>query len=172
MSHSMVAAAAAAGAFLWTQDKPECCGIAGFIGQNPQKDNAVEYLMEGLTILQNRGYDSAGICTVTSDGDLATTKYASVGSTSDSINLLQADAPGRHAGDTIGIAHTRWATHGGRTDENAHPHMDYKNRIGLCHNGTIENSTELKQELLAKGIPFKSETDTEVIVNLIGHYMD
>lgn len=168
----MVAAAAAAGAFLWTQDKPECCGIAGFIGQSPQKDNAVEYLMEGLTILQNRGYDSAGICTISPNQDLVVTKFASVGSTSDSITLLGKEAPARHDGHLAGIAHTRWATHGGRTDENAHPHLDYKGRVALCHNGTIENAPAIKQQLQEAGIPFKSETDTEVIVNLIGHYMD
>ncbi len=107
-----------------------------------------------------------------------------------------------HAGDTIGISHTRWATHGGmlytfddfapvhliliprmcrcaidllysgKTDENAHPHSDHKDRLALVHNGTIENSSALKAELEAKGIPFRSQTDTEVIVQLIGTYLD
>jgi glucosamine--fructose-6-phosphate aminotransferase (isomerizing) len=157
---------------VWGTHEAECCGIVGFIGKEPAKDNAVEYLLEGLTILQNRGYDSAGVCTVNANGNLVATKYASVGSTSDSINLLKADAPERHYQHTLGIAHTRWATHGGRTDANAHPHLDYKQRIGLCHNGTIENSADIKKELMALGIPFKSETDTEVIGNLIGHLMD
>ena len=146
----------------------ECCGIIAFIGDEP----AAPYLLEGLHILQNRGYDSAGLTTINGEGQLVTTKYASKGSTSDSIKLLQADAMPRHAADRSGIAHTRWATHGGKTDANAHPHVDYRQRIALVHNGTIENSSELKAELEALGIPFTSETDTEVIAQLIGHHLD
>jgi len=172
-SKMAAAAAAGVGALVLGSDRPECCGIIGFIGSDPVKDNAVEYLLEGLSILQNRGYDSAGVATLSASGDeLLCSKFASVGSTSDSIGLLTAEAPKVHKGNVIGIGHTRWATHGGRTDENAHPHLDYKNRIALCHNGTIENSLTLKKELMAKGIPFKSQTDTEVIVNMIGNYMD
>lgn len=149
-------------------DQAEACGIVGYLGADP----AVDHLLEGLHILQNRGYDSAGIATINSEGDLVTSKFASVGSTSDSIAILKTEAPGAHNKDTVGIAHTRWATHGGRTDENAHPHSDYKNRIALVHNGTIENYAELKAELEAEGMTFKSNTDTEVIANLIGHYLD
>ena len=159
-----------AAACLWTGPRSlaECCGIIAFIGDEP----ATPYLLEGLHILQNRGYDSAGLSTINSAGELVTTKYASAGSTSDSIKLLQADAVPRHGGDRSGIAHTRWATHGGKTDANAHPHLDYKRRVALVHNGTIENSSELKAELEAHGVPFTSETDTEVIAQLIGHYLD
>ena len=146
----------------------ECCGIIAFIGD----EAAAPYLLEGLHILQNRGYDSAGLTTINGEGELVTTKYASKGSTSDSIKLLQADAMPRHGSDRSGIAHTRWATHGGKTDANAHPHLDYRKRIALVHNGTIENSSELKAELEAVGIPFTSETDTEVIAQLIGHHLD
>lgn len=146
----------------------EACGIVAFVGKEP----AVGFLMEGLQILQNRGYDSAGIATLTPDGKVVCTKFASKGSTSDCIDLLNQAAPAVHSGNRAGIAHTRWATHGGKTDENAHPHTDSKNRIALVHNGTIENMRELKAELEALGIHFKSQTDTEVIAQLVGVYLD
>eukprot|EP00742_Colponemidia_sp_Colp-10_P003687 GILJ01003925.1.p1 GENE.GILJ01003925.1~~GILJ01003925.1.p1 ORF type:complete len:697 (+),score=134.08 GILJ01003925.1:1936-4026(+) len=146
----------------------ENCGIVAYIGE----DNAVPHLLEGLTILQNRGYDSAGVSTVDADGKvMLTTKYASAGSTSDSIDLMKKDAS-KHQGHKVGIAHTRWATHGGKTDANAHPHVDRLGRVALVHNGTITNWKELKDELTAKGIDFKSETDSEVIVQLLGSYLD
>lgn len=145
------------------------CGIVAFVGDEP----ATPYLLEGLQILQNRGYDSAGIATLSqSTGSLVSSKFASVGSTSDCIDLLVQHAPGRHDGDTLGIAHTRWATHGGKTDANAHPHLDSKERVAIVHNGTIENSGQLKAELQKQGVQFKSQTDTEVIAQLIGHYLD
>jgi len=152
----------------------KACGIMGMVSTN---EEVVDYLLEGLTILQNRGYDSAGIATITSNDtdantSLLCTKYASRGSTSDSLSLLSSECPTIHKQNKCGIAHTRWATHGAKTDNNAHPHCDYLNRIAVVHNGTIENCTEIKNELKAKGITFKSETDTEVIANLIGYYLD
>mmetsp|Transcript_18566 Transcript_18566/g.27790 ORF Transcript_18566/g.27790 Transcript_18566/m.27790 type:complete len:661 (+) Transcript_18566:102-2084(+) len=159
---------AAVSAWQWGMDVADACGIVGYVGQ----ENAVEYLLEGIHILQNRGYDSAGIATIDSENKLQITKYASLGTTSDSIERLQKDAPDRHKGHKSGIGHTRWATHGGKTDENAHPHTDYKNRIALVHNGTIENSDRIKESLMKLGIPFKSQTDTEVIAQLIGHHLD
>lgn len=148
--------------------KSECCGIVGVIGE----DNAAEFLLEGLQILRNRGYDSAGIATVAEkDSNIAITKYASRDTTSDSIDLVRKNVH-KHLGHTTGIAHTRWATHGGKTDVNAHPHTDRLNRIALIHNGTINNSHELKKELQDAGIKFKSETDTEVIAQLIGTFLD
>ena len=78
----------------------------------------------------------------------------------------------KHAGHITGIAHTRWATHGGKTDLNAHPHCDEKERIALIHNGTINNAYDLKKYLQEKGIKFLSETDTEVIAKLVGTYLD
>merc|ERR1719197_305749 len=123
-------------------------------------------------VLRNRGYDSAGIATLEpSSGEVTVSKYASVGSTADCIDLLRSKTS-HHTGHHVGIAHTRWATHGGKTDENAHPHTDEKNRIALVHNGTIENAAALKKELKSLGIAFSSQTDTEVIAQLIGHYMD
>jgi len=148
--------------------KVDACGIVGYVGD----ENAVDFLLEGLHILQNRGYDSMGVATINKEGALLTSKFASKGSTSDSIDLLTQHAPGVHSGDMIGIAHSRWATHGGKTDANAHPHSDWKNRIALVHNGTIENYAELKEELEKSGIPFRSQTDTEVIANLIGVYLE
>jgi len=148
------------------------------MGMISQDEYVVDYLLEGLTILQNRGYDSAGIATITTSdvantaNDLVCTKYASKGTTSDSLDMLQSECPRIHKKDKCGIAHTRWATHGGKTDRNAHPHMDWKDRIAIVHNGTISNCAEIKDELKQKGIVFQSETDTEVIANLIGFYLD
>jgi len=158
--------------YLSEYNNPQCCGIMGMVSTD---ENVVDYLLEGLAILQNRGYDSAGIATVTSDAEnsaLQCTKYASKGTTSDSLDQLQSECPVKHRHDRCGIAHTRWATHGGKTDMNAHPHCDEKGRIALVHNGTISNCTELKNELKARGVTFRSETDTEVIANLIGFYLD
>jgi glucosamine--fructose-6-phosphate aminotransferase (isomerizing) len=181
--------------------KAENCGIVGVVGG---AEDASNFLLEGLLILRNRGYDSAGtlpvwrelflsfpvqnlyagtffhgvcagIATVAPENadakELLITKYASRASTSDSIDLVMANASS-HKGHFAGIAHTRWATHGGKTDANSHPHVDYKQRVAVIHNGTINNSYELKDELQAKGIKFSSETDTEVIAQLIGVALD
>lgn len=148
--------------------KSENCGIVGVVGS----DDANSFVLEGLTILRNRGYDSAGIATVSADSKtLYVTKYASRESTCDSIDLVKSNCA-KHVGHITGIGHTRWATHGGKTDLNAHPHTDYKDRVAIIHNGTINNSYDLKKELKSKGIAFKSETDTEVIAHLIGLYLD
>merc|ERR1712153_24202 len=172
---AMAAAAAAAG-LLGLQlgfNQVDNCGIVGYIGSAPDhQPKAVDILMEGLTILQNRGYDSCGVATISDEGKISSTKYASKGSTSDSIQILGREVTKKHAGHMMGIAHTRWATHGGRTDENSHPHMDEKERVALVHNGTTENYAELKKELTDAGYTFKSQTDTEGIVQLIGQGLD
>mmetsp|Transcript_3598 Transcript_3598/g.6956 ORF Transcript_3598/g.6956 Transcript_3598/m.6956 type:complete len:715 (+) Transcript_3598:311-2455(+) len=150
-------------------DTAKCCGIAGVVGA---KGDARDYLIEGLTILKNRGYDSAGIATMAKDDpSLVVTKYASEGEKADGLNLVdkKSDVSDGH---NIGIAHTRWATHGGKTDANAHPHTDSSGKIALVHNGTLNNANELRKELQSKGHVFNSETDTEVIAKLIGEYYE
>ena len=106
----------------------ETCGIVGVVGG----DDARSILLEGLTVLQNRGYDSAGMATISAENALVVTKYASAGSTHDCIDLVRENSL-RHKNHNLGIAHTRWATHGGKTDLNAHPHTDSKGRVvRLC----------------------------------------
>lgn len=147
------------------------CGISGFIGN----DQAFDYLMFCLKMLQNRGYDSAGLATIDDDGKLTVCKHAS-GDGGDKASALDVLANDGNAGllkGRIGIGHTRWATHGAKTDVNSHPHLDHTGQFALCHNGIIENYAEIKTELINKhNITFKSQTDTEVIVNLISVYYD
>lgn len=155
------------GACVLGNHEAENCGIVGVVGSSDSK----EFLLEGLTILRNRGYDSAGIASLSDDNKLLVTKYASRDTTSDSIDLVRA-ASDKHTGHNAGIGHTRWATHGGKTDFNAHPHTDSKKRVAVVHNGTINNSYELRKLLTSQGVEFTSETDTEVIAHLIGQYLD
>ena len=135
------------------------CGIVGYVGNK----KACPVLIEGLKRLEYRGYDSAGICVYTSKKLLA---HKAAGRIAMLEKLVNAD-PGIQEG-TIGIAHTRWATHGQPNELNAHPHFDDTGRIALVHNGIIENYSTLKQFLLNKGHVFKSETDTEVLAHLVG----
>lgn len=142
------------------------CGIIGVVGDT----DSVSIIIDGLSILESRGYDSAGVATVSDAGTIVTTKFAS-GIAPDAIVKLR-EHINDHVGNRSGVGHTRWATHGGKTDANAHPHSDMKNRIALVHNGIIENAHKLKADLEASGIIFKSQTDTEVIAQLIGKYLD
>lgn len=140
------------------------CGICGCLGNR----EAISYILNGLRILQNRGYDSAGICCL-KDGEFIVRKRASVAGSVMAVDYLES-IQDDFAESCIGIGHTRWATHGAPTDINSHPHLDYTGRFALVHNGIIENYRELKKFLMEQGVVFKSDTDTEVIVNLIGFY--
>jgi len=133
------------------------CGIIGYIGTKP----APSVILEGLRRLEYRGYDSAGLCIVR-DGKFELRKKTG------RINDLAALLRRQPATGVMGIGHTRWATHGPPTDENAHPHLDQSGKLALVHNGVIENHQQLKERLLAKGHKFASQTDTEVLAHLIG----
>jgi len=129
------------------------CGIFGYTGN---KTNAANIILEGLKGLEYRGYDSWGIA-IKVDGKIESEKH--VGKIGEAKTILPTS--------TIGIGHTRWATHGGVTVENAHPHTDCKKQVAVLHNGIVENFQELKEDLIKKGHEFVSETDTEVISHLI-----
>jgi glucosamine--fructose-6-phosphate aminotransferase (isomerizing) len=132
------------------------CGIVGYVGPRP----APPLLLEGLKRLEYRGYDSAGV-SITNGNGLETRKAAG------KISKLEAVMNGSPMHGTVGIAHTRWATHGPPTECNAHPHHDCTNTIAVVHNGIIENASTLKAQLEARGHTFRSETDTEVLAHLI-----
>jgi len=137
------------------------CGIVGYVGSK----EAEPVLVEGLRRLEYRGYDSSGIATLTGP-HLHLRKCA--GRIADLAKLLsQRPAPG-----CVGISHTRWATHGAATDSNAHPHLGGDHLVAVVHNGIIENYAALKRQLQQEGVVFKSETDTEVIAQLIAHYLN
>jgi glutamine---fructose-6-phosphate transaminase (isomerizing) len=131
------------------------CGIVGYIGSQ----NATPVLIEGLSRLEYRGYDSAGIAVL---GPRGTQVFRKVGRVRD----LEASLPRRLAGK-IGIGHTRWATHGPATEDNAHPQTSEDGRISVVHNGIIDNAASLRERLDARGVKFTSETDTEVIAHLV-----
>jgi len=137
------------------------CGIVGYIG----KRNAVTVLLNGLQRLEYRGYDSAGL-SIIEDGRLLTFKKQ--GKVKELVKILE----GKVLNATVGIAHTRWATHGEPSDINAHPHHDNSGNISIVHNGIIENYSSLKQMLTSKGYRFISATDTEVLAVLIGYFYE
>ena len=130
------------------------CGIFGYCGTRP----AADILLDGLQSLEYRGYDSAGLYVAGHGAEKAVGKVA----------VLAKQVAARHPQGTIGIAHTRWATHGEPTLKNAHPHCDMSETIWLVHNGIIENWRQIKEGLTAQGITFNSDTDTEILVKLIG----
>lgn len=138
------------------------CGIVGYIG----KREACPILLKGLSRLEYRGYDSAGVALINDNGNLVI--YKTKGKVSDLEHAIE----GKDQSGNVGIAHTRWATHGEPNDVNAHPHFSESGNLALIHNGIIENYRSLKTELQNQGYHFKSETDTEVIIQLIQYIMD
>ncbi len=138
------------------------CGIVGYVGTQ----QAVPIIMDGLKKLEYRGYDSAGIAVLEPAGSLAIRRA------SGKLKNLENSLAETAVTGTFGIGHTRWATHGRPTEENAHPHRDSKGEIVVVHNGIVENYLALRHELSAKGHTFLSETDTEVIAHLVGDYFD
>ena len=135
------------------------CGIVGYVG----KQKAVSVILEGLKRLEYRGYDSTGVAILQDSGISIVKKVGRV------ANLSKEPAIARLVGST-GIGHTRWATHGGVTEANAHPHLSSDGKFALIHNGVIENYSQMKVFLQSKGYTFKSETDTEVLCNLIAYH--
>lgn len=138
------------------------CGIVGYLGQ----DDAWPIIYEGLKRLEYRGYDSAGIAIVDSSGELHLRK------TVGKVNGLDATVIGPHPHGSVGLGHTRWATHGRPSHANAHPHTDCYDRVVVVHNGIVENYLELKHRLIESGHVFESETDTEVLTHLVEEGMD
>jgi len=134
------------------------CGIVGYIG----RDRAGSVMVDGLKRLEYRGYDSSGVCVLSADGLKQTKRTGRVAEL--------AAALGDNLGGTLGISHTRWATHGDVTEANAHPHTSSDGKIALVHNGVIENYAAMKAYLSEKGYTFQSQTDTEALCNLIAYH--
>src|SRR5262249_6160672 len=136
------------------------CGIIGYVGNK----EAEPILVEGLRRLEYRGYDSAGLATLTGSRMHLRKRAGRIG---DLVHhLRQRPAPG-----CTGISHTRWATHGSATDENAHPHVGGAGLVAVVHNGVVENYATLKRQLQEEGVCFQSDTDTEVIAQLIAYHL-
>lgn len=133
------------------------CGIVGYIGHR----QAYPILIKGLKRLEYRGYDSAGVALINNDNVLGVYK------TKGKVSLLEDFCEDKDVTGTVGIAHTRWATHGEPSSVNAHPHYSESHNLAIIHNGIIENYADLKRKLIANGVHFKSDTDTEVLVQLI-----
>ena len=137
------------------------CGIVGYIGNK----EAFPILIKGLRRLEYRGYDSAGVAMINADGELNV--YKAKGK----VDNLCEYCSDKNVSGTIGIAHTRWATHGEPSSRNAHPHYSQSHNLAIIHNGIIENYADIKEKLRAKGVQFISDTDTEVLVQLIEYVM-
>ena len=138
------------------------CGIVGYIGTK----EAYPILIKGLRRLEYRGYDSAGVALVGGDGSLNVYK------TKGKVDNLTEYCSDKDVSGTIGIAHTRWATHGEPSSRNAHPHYSESRNLAIIHNGIIENYADIKAKLQQKGVNFQSDTDTEVLVQLVEYIME
>lgn len=138
------------------------CGIVGYIGPR----NTIDFLLEGLRRLEYRGYDSSGVATICESRIQIRRAVGRIKSLEDSISTQPLGE------SNIGIGHTRWATHGPATENNAHPHIDHRSQIAVVHNGVIENYQSIKTSLEQKGVTFQSETDTEVLSQLIAHCLE
>ena len=138
------------------------CGIVGYLGNK----DAFPILIKGLRRLEYRGYDSAGVALINEDGNLNVCK------TKGKVDNLVEYCSDKNVTGTVGIAHTRWATHGEPSAQNAHPHYSESKNLAIIHNGIIENYADLKSKLQAKGVTFRSETDTEVLVQLVEYVME
>ena len=138
------------------------CGIVGYIGHK----EAYPVLIKGLRRLEYRGYDSAGVALINNDGNLNVYK------TKGKVDNLTEYCNDKDVSGSIGIAHTRWATHGEPSSSNAHPHYSQSHNLAIIHNGIIENYADIKQKLIEKGVTFQSDTDTEVLVQLVEYVME
>src|SRR6266700_7002718 len=144
------------------------CGIVGYIGLK----KVVPVIIEGLRKLEYRGYDSAGIAVVDAAGKLEIRRASGkLRNLEEVIQKSPINGGGGTGGGTYGIGHTRWATHGRPTEENAHPHRDCSGQIVVVHNGIIENYLELKEQLQKEGHKFVTETDTEIVAHLVEKHM-
>jgi glucosamine--fructose-6-phosphate aminotransferase (isomerizing) len=133
------------------------CGIVGYIGNK----QAYPVLIKGLRRLEYRGYDSAGVALINDNGTLNVYK------TKGKVDNLTEFCSDKDVTGCVGIAHTRWATHGEPSSRNAHPHYSQSKNLAIIHNGIIENYADIKAKLMAKGVTFQSDTDTEVLVQLV-----
>ena len=138
------------------------CGIVGYLGRK----EAFPILIKGLRRLEYRGYDSAGVALINDNGNLNVCK------TKGKVDNLVEFCSDKNVSGTVGIAHTRWATHGEPSAVNAHPHYSESRNLAIIHNGIIENYADLKEKLKAKGVTFRSDTDTEVLVQLVEYIME
>lgn len=138
------------------------CGIVGAAAQR----NITPILVEGLKRMEYRGYDSSGIAVISCDGDMQIRKSAG------KVHSLEEKLGDTAIAGSVGIAHTRWATHGQPSEVNAHPHFSMDGKVAVVHNGIIENFLQLRQQLSELGVKFRSETDTEVVAHLVRHYLE